>query len=116
MALLQLLVEAGFFSELTSRRLVIINECSDSKIQQNILEVLTNAQREYRLPLMFLFSSRPEKHISLTFSTRVLPNVTTRIVLDESYLANEDIELSDEFQSTHWLRPYIPRELPLCIL
>jgi hypothetical protein len=120
-ALLQLLAEAGFCNELTSCRLVIIDgvdDCSDPKIQQNILEVLANAQREHRLPLMFLFFSRPEQHISLAFSTRVLPNMTTRIALEESYLPNEDIEsfLTDKFQeikSTHWLRAYIPPEWPL---
>ena len=117
---LQPLAEAGFFSEPTSRRLVIIDgldECSDPKIQQNILEILANAQRQHRLPLIFLFASRPEQPISLAFNTRVLPNVTTRIALDESYLPNKDIELflTDKFQeikSTHWLRAYIPSEWP----
>src|SRR6266567_7584337 len=57
---LQPLVEAGFFNEPTSRRLVIIDgldECSEPKIQQNIVEVLANAQRQHGLPLIFLFAS-----------------------------------------------------------
>ena len=56
------LAEAGFFSEPTARRLVIIDgldECLDPKVQKNILEVLGNAQRQHRLPLIFLFASRP---------------------------------------------------------
>ena len=118
---LQPLAEAGFFSEPTSRRLVIIDgldECSDSKVQENILEVLGSAQRQHQLPLIFLFASRPEQHISFTFSTGILPNITTCIALDESYLPDEDIQLflTDKFQeirSTHRLRAYIPPQWPL---
>jgi hypothetical protein len=115
------LVDAGFFRERTSRRLVIIDgldECSDPKVQQNIVEVLANSQREHQLPLIFLFGSRPEQHLSLVFSTRVLPDMTTRIALDESYLPDEDIRLflTDKFQeikSAHRLSAYIPPEWPL---
>jgi hypothetical protein len=118
---LQPLVDAGFFNEPTSRRLVIIDgldECSDPKVQRNIVEVIANAQRQHRLPLIFLFASRPEQHISLAFSTGILPNLTTRVALDESYLPNEDIRLflTDKFQeikSTHRLRAYIPPQWPL---
>jgi hypothetical protein len=118
---LQPLVDAGFFNETTSRRLVIIDgldECSGPKVQRNIVEVIANAQRQHRLPLIFLFASRPEQHISLAFSTGILPNVTTRVALDESYLPDEDIELflTDKFQeikSTHRLRAYIPLQWPL---
>jgi predicted ATPase len=64
---LQPLIDAGFFNEPTSRRLVIIDgldECSDPKVQRNIVEVLANAQQQHRLPLIFLFASRPERDIS----------------------------------------------------
>jgi hypothetical protein len=95
-----------------------LDECFDPKVQQNILEVLGNAQQQHQLPLLFLFASRPEQHISLAFSTGVLPNVTTRIALDESYLPDEDIQLflTDKFheiKSTHRLRAYIPPHWPL---
>ena len=118
---LQPLAGAGFFDESTARRLVIIDgldECADPKVQKNILEVLGNAQRQHRLPLIFLFASRPEQHISLAFSTGILSNVTTRVALDESYLPDKDIQLflTDKFQeiqSTHRLRAYIPPEWPL---
>ena len=121
LAPLQPLAEAGFFSRPTSRRLVILDgldECSDSKIQKNIVEVLANAQQQHRFPLIFLIASRPEQHISLAFSTGLLPDVTTRIALDESYLPDEDIRLFliDKFQeirSTHRLRAYIPPHWPL---
>ena len=118
---LQPLVDAGLFREPTSRRLVIIDgldECSDAKVQQNIVEVLANSQQQYQLPLMFLFASRPEQHISLAFSTGILPGVTTCVALDGSYLPDQDIQLflTDKFQeikSTHRLRAYIPSEWPL---
>ena len=114
------LIEAGFFDQPTSRRLVIIDgldECSDPKVQRNIVEVLANAHQQYQLPLIFLFASRPEQHISLAFSTGLLPSVTTRIALDESYLPNKDIQLflTDKFQeiaSTHRLRAYLPPHWP----
>ena len=118
---LQPLAQGGFFNNPASRRLVVIDgldECSNPKVQQNILEVLANSQRQYGLPLIFLFASRPEQHISLTFNTGLLPSVTTRFALDESYLPDRDIELflTDKFQeikSTHRLRTFIPPQWPL---
>jgi hypothetical protein len=118
---LQPLAEAGHFNQPTSRRLVIIDgldECSDPKFQRNIVEVIANSQRQHRLPLIFLFASRPEQHISLAFSTGILPNVTTCVALDESYLPDKDIKLflTDKFQeikSAHRLRAYIPPQWPL---
>jgi hypothetical protein len=117
---LQPLAEAGIFNDPTSRRLVIIDgldECFDPKVQQNILQVLANAQQQHRLPLVFLIASRPEQHISLTFNARLLSSITSRLALDESYLPDKDIELflTDKFQeikSTHRLRAYIPPEWP----
>jgi hypothetical protein len=119
---LQPLAEAGYFNEPTSRRLVIIDgldECSDPKVQQNIVEVLANAQQHHWLPLVFLFASRPEQHISLTFNIGLLFSITSRLALDASYLQpDEDIALflTDKFQeikSTHRLRAYIPPQWPL---
>jgi hypothetical protein len=117
---LQQLAEAGFFNESSSRCLVIIDgldECSDHKVQQNIVDVLANSQRQHQLPLIFLIASRPEQHITLAFSTGVLPRVTASVALDESYLPDEDIRLLliDKFQeikSTHRLRGYIPLQWP----
>ena len=118
---LQQLAEAGFFNEPTSRCLVIIDgldECSDHKVQQNIVDVLANSQRQHQLPLIFLICSRPEQHITLAFGTGVLPRVTASVALDETYLPDKDIRLFliDKFQeikSTHRLRGYIPPQWPL---
>jgi hypothetical protein len=90
---LQQVVEAGFFNEPNSCRLVIIDgldECFNPNIQRNILEVLANAHRQHRLPLLFLFASRPEQHISHVFNTGFLPTATTRIALDKSHLLAND--------------------------
>ena len=108
---LQPLADAGFFREPSSRCLIIIDgldECSDPKVQQNVVEVLANSQQRYQLPIIFLFASRPKQHISLTFSTGVVPGVTTCITLNGSYLPKEDIRLflTDKFReikSTHQL-------------
>ena len=118
---LQQLSETGFFDAPTSHRLVIIDgldECSDPKVQQNIVDVLANAQRQHQLPLIFLICSRPEQHISLASSTGPFPGMTTRVALDKSYLPDKDIRLflTDRFQdlkSTHPLRAYIYPQWPL---
>ena len=118
---LQLLADTGFFKKPTSCRLVIIDgldKCSEPKVQQNILEVLANSQQQYQLPLIFLFASCPEQHISHAFNTGLLSNVTSRLTLDESYLPDEDIKLflADKFheiKSTHQLCAYIPSQWPL---
>ena len=76
---LEPLVDADFFNAPTSCLLVVIDgldECSNPKVQQNILDVLADAQRQYQLPLIFLFTSRPEQHIFLAFNTGVLPSVS----------------------------------------
>jgi len=118
---LQQLAKAGFFNESTSHRLVIIDgldECSDHRVQQNIVHVLANAGRQHDFPLIFLISSRPEQHITLAFSTGGLSSVTASVALDESYLPDKDIRLflMDKFQeikSTHRLRGYISPQWPL---
>ena len=103
---LQLLAESGHFDDSASRRLIIIDgldECFDPKVQHNIVEVLANSQRQRRLPIIFLFSSRPEQQISYVFTTGLLPSITTRIALDESYLPDEDIKLffTDKFRESN---------------
>ena len=121
LAPLQPLAEAGYFNDPTSRRIVIIDgldECSDPKVQRNILDVLANARQQYQLPLIFLIASRPEQHISLAFNAGLLPSITTRLALDESYLPDDDIQLflTDKFQeikSSHPLRAYISPQWPL---
>jgi len=117
---LQSLTESGSFNNSTSRHLIIIDgldECFDPKVQQHIVEVLASSRRQHHLSLNFLIASRPEQHVSLAFSTGILPTVTSRIALDESYLPEEDIEMffTDKFQaikSTHPLRAYIPPQWP----
>ena len=118
---LQPLAEAGYFNDPSSRRIVIIDgldECFDPNVQRNILDVLANARQQYQLPLIFFIASRPEQHISLAFNTGLLPIITTRLTLDDSYFPDEDIRLflADKFQEikfSHPLRTYIPPQWPL---
>ena len=126
MAPLQPLAQAGYFNDPSSRLLVITDglyECSDPKVQLNILEVLANSQ-ERRLPLVFLVASRPEQHISLMFNTGFLLKITSILALDELYLHDEDIKLflTDLFQeipnglkdeprnSLHYFQQKFPRQ------
>ena len=93
-----------------------LDECSDFIVQRNIVEVLANAQQKHELPLIFLFTSRPELHISVAF--RALSSVTTHIALNQSYLLDKDIHLflTDTFEqikSAHPFRAYIPPQWPL---
>jgi len=118
---LQPLAEAGYFNDPTSRCIVIIDgldECFDPNVQRNILDVLANARQQHQLPLIFLIASRPEQHISLAFNVGLLPIITKRLALDESYLPGEDIQLylTDKFKeikSSHPLCIYISPQWPL---
>jgi hypothetical protein len=118
---LQPLAEAGYFNDPISRRILIfdgLDKCFDPKVQRNILDVLADARRQHQLPLIFLFASRPEQHLSLAFNAGLLPSITTRLALDESYLPKEDIRLflADKFQeikTSHPLRAYIFPHWPL---
>lgn len=104
----------------TSKRLVIIDgldECADPMSQRNILDVFATALHQRHLPLIFLFSSRPEQHISLAFNAGLLWELSTRVALDESYIPDDDIRLflGDKFaeiKETHRLRAYIPLQWP----
>ena len=106
---LLLLADAGYFKKPTSHCLVIIDgldKCSNPKVQQNILEVLANAQQHHQLPLVFLFASCLKQQISFTFNTGLFLIITSCLTLDESYFPDKDIKLflTDKFQeikSTH---------------
>jgi hypothetical protein len=118
---LQKLAEANFLNEPTSPFLVVIDgidECLDLEVQRYFVEVLANAQQQHRLPLIFLFVSRPEQQISLAFSTGILPSITTHINLNEFYDDDNDIRQYlihrfQEIKSTHRLLAYIPPQWPL---
>ena len=85
--------------------------------QRNILDVFATALHRRHLPLILLFSSRPEQHISLAFNAGLLWELSTRVALDEPYIPDNDIRLflGDKFaeiKATHRLRAYIPLRWP----
>lgn len=91
-----------------------LDECTDSKAQQKILDIIVTAAQQQDTPLFFLIASRPEHHIREAFNRVTLSNFSsTRIVLDSTYLADLDIErfLTDKFavlRQTHPSKAHLP--------
>ena len=80
-----------------------LDECDGHETQQLILEIIYEAVAVHKLPLRFLIASRPEAHIREAFDQPTLRNITKRVVLDESFGPNKDIEkyLRDGFETIH---------------
>jgi NACHT domain len=80
-----------------------LDECNGHDAQQLILTVIAEAQRKSRTSLRFLVASRPEAHIRETFDSNQLYTMTRRLVLDEKFNPNKDIEvyLKDGFNSIY---------------
>ena len=103
------------------KNLIIIDgldECDDSQAQLAILNVISRSFHKHNLPIIFLITSRPERHLSIAFNTdRILQSVHRRIALDAKYQPDSDIRLflSDKFEhikDTHPLRAGIPNSWP----
>ena len=71
-----------------------LDECQPegNQIQQNILALISKAVID-KIPLRFLIASRPEAHIRECFDQIDLHTITRRVVLDDSFNPNKDIEL-----------------------
>ena len=114
------LMNSGYFSDPASRRLIIIDgldECHDPKVQQKIVEHISNTLRVGNVPLIFLVASRPEVHLSITFNLPVQAPILTRLALDDHYKPEEDIRvyLEDSFEqikSIHPRKDFIPKSWP----
>jgi hypothetical protein len=80
-----------------------LDECDDHETQQLILEIIYEAVAIHKIPLRFLIASRPEAHIREAFDRPTLRSITKRVVLDESFGPNQDIEkyLRDGFESIY---------------
>ena len=108
-------LEGGYFSAPISRRLIIIDgldECDTPAVQCNILQVISRIFRDYRLPLLVFVASRPERHLTHSFTTRTLPEFHTTLALDDTYKPDDDIQLflTDSFREvkdTHPMRRYL---------
>ena len=80
-----------------------LDECDGHETQKLILEIIYEAVAIHKLPLRFLIASRPEAHILEAFDRPTLRSITKRVVLDESFGPNQDIEkyLRDGFKSIY---------------
>ena len=70
-----------------------LDECHDETTQQSILRLLCKAITVHKLPLRFLIGSRPEYHIRHCFDEESLDTVTQRVVLDETFNPERDIQV-----------------------
>ena len=113
-------VDAGYFSAPTSQRLIIIDgldECATPDMQCSILQVISRIFHDYRLPLLVFIASRPERHITHTFTTGTLPKFHTTLALDDNYKPDDDIRLFliDNFRQVkdaHPMRHYLDHSWP----
>ena len=108
-------------SVLLSRpRFIIIDgldECGDPKSQTDILQVLLNAVQQLSIPLFFFIASRPEYHIRDMFNRDQFNSVTNRIILDDKYDPDADIErylrsAFDDIKCQHPLSVHLPEVWP----
>ncbi|KAF8990613.1 hypothetical protein BDQ17DRAFT_365467 [Cyathus striatus] len=89
--------------ETHSPELVIIDgldECNDRKVQAMIIQVLTWVTLQTSVYLRFLITSRPELEIRNTFNSRSVRDLCTRLVLDNHYQPDRDIEIYLESEFT----------------
>ncbi|KAF8954843.1 hypothetical protein BDZ97DRAFT_1741299, partial [Flammula alnicola] len=116
---LRQLVESGDSKAATTGRLVILDgldECTESEVQVEIVNVLFKVVANLPLPLKFLIASRPEPHLTTIFQTEAFREDVT--CLDLSLLIySEDIRLflEDKFHEikrTHRDRAQIPSDWP----
>jgi len=99
-------------------RLVVIDgldECSNVKIQCDLLRIIAGAIPHFPYPLRFLITSRPESHITHTFQHDVGEVAHYDLSTDSD--ADKDIRhiLEEEFakiRRTHPLRQYLPPQWP----
>ncbi|KAF8991592.1 hypothetical protein BDQ17DRAFT_1546811 [Cyathus striatus] len=79
-------------------KLIIIDgldECHSPEAQVSIIDTISEAlsRHQLRLPLQFFVTSRPELEIRKAFKSEVLQKLSFRLVLDEKYNPDQDIEL-----------------------
>ncbi|KAK1234163.1 hypothetical protein PQX77_002639 [Marasmius sp. AFHP31] len=70
-----------------------LDECGDESTQRRILStILSSYQQSRRSPLRFLICSRPEAWIQEAFQAEGLSRISERVVLDDSFMPDRDIE------------------------
>jgi len=111
---------SGQSSVLSRPRFVIVDgldECDNPKSQTDILQALLEAAQQLSIPLFFFVASRPEYHIRDTFNRDQFNSVTNRIVLDDKYNPDGDIERYlrssfDDIRHRHPLSRLLPQVWP----
>ena len=101
-------------------RLILIdglNECGEPRAQAYILQVFLNAARQLSVPFKFLIASRPEHAIREAFNETSLQSLTTTLVLDNSYLPDNDIltflnSKFEDIKNKHPSRNHLPNDWP----
>ncbi|KIM46666.1 hypothetical protein M413DRAFT_440266 [Hebeloma cylindrosporum] len=90
-----------------------LDECDGHETQRVILEIIYEAVAIHKLPLRFLIASRPEAHIREAFDRPTLRSITKRLVLDESFGPNLDIEkyLRDGFDTIYEQNPTLMEQV-----
>ena len=93
------------------RRLIVIDgldECLDKETQKQILNMLRDAIREYRLPVIFLVASRPDHDITTVLNSKPMEGVFARLYLDSSFYPDDDIRtfLEDSFEEIQTSHPF----------
>ncbi|PPQ87780.1 LOW QUALITY PROTEIN: hypothetical protein CVT25_008824 [Psilocybe cyanescens] len=120
--LLQLSSTGRFTSGTPFPNLIIIDgldECNGADVQNTILNTISNALQQHRsaLPFRFLIASRPEYHLTTSFSGAPLYTLAFRLALDDTYKPDKDIRvyLIDSFRDirkTHIMHDHLPDSWP----
>ncbi|PPQ86431.1 hypothetical protein CVT25_008089 [Psilocybe cyanescens] len=120
--LLQLSSAGRFTSATPFPNLIIIDgldECHGDDIQNTVLNIISNAFQYHSsaLPFKLLIASRPEYHLTTSFSVAPLHSLTIRLALDDTYRPDEDIKfyLTGSFgdiRKTHIMRAHLPDSWP----
>ena len=69
-----------------------LDECSDHRVQQDILHTISIALQQPDLPMKFLICNRAESHLTLEFTSLTSEGMVRRLFLDDGYEQDADIE------------------------
>ncbi|KDR79917.1 hypothetical protein GALMADRAFT_1169509 [Galerina marginata CBS 339.88] len=90
-----------------------LDECEGHESQKLLLTIIHEALAVHGLSLRFLVASRPEAHIRDVFDRTPFYTTTRRILLDESFQPNRDIEmfLRDGLKAIYERNPQLMAEV-----
>ena len=90
-----------------------LDECGERNVQRSLLSTLHDITSNSSIGIRFLICSRPENDICSTFSNVKMRYSHTRLILNERYYPDEDIELFlrdrlNDIKEGHIFRNKIP--------